>query len=122
MADNERIVILVTRGPDEPELASIAFAMAGGAVASDVEVVMGFQGPAVLLMKKGVAETIAEPEFVPVAQLIETLRGFDAKFLLCTPCAKARGLAPDDFVDGAELVAAGRFIAEVTSATNALVY
>ena len=49
---------MVTHGPDEPELASIPFSMAGGALASDVEVVMGFQADGCLLMKKGVAETV----------------------------------------------------------------
>ena len=43
--------IMVTHGPDDPELATIPFVMAGAAVASDVEVVMGFQGNGVLLVK-----------------------------------------------------------------------
>ena len=30
MADNEKLVITVTHGPDEPELATIPFVMAGG--------------------------------------------------------------------------------------------
>ena len=34
----EKLVIMVTHGPDEPELATIPFVMAGAAVASDVEV------------------------------------------------------------------------------------
>ena len=37
--------------------------------------------------------------------------------------AKDRGIAiPDDLVAGSEVVAAGRFVAEITSATNSLVY
>jgi len=63
MADNEKLVIMVTHGPDEPELATIPFVMAGAAVASDVDVVMGFQGEGCLLMKQDVAEAIEVPSF-----------------------------------------------------------
>ncbi len=118
----EKLVIMVTHGPDDPEMASIPFSMAGGAVASDVEVVMGFQGEGCLLVKKGVAETVVVPEFTPIAQMLPTLKEMGAKFLVCSPCVKSRGLTQSDLIDGAEIVAAARFVAEVTSATNSLVY
>ena len=53
MADQEKLVIMVTHGPDEPELATIPFVMAGAAVASDVDVVMGFQGEGCLTRPEG---------------------------------------------------------------------
>jgi predicted peroxiredoxin len=122
MADNEKLVIMVTHGPDEPELATIPFVMAGAAVASDVDVVMGFQGEGCVLMKQGVAEAIEVPSFTPVRELLKTIKEFGGKLLVCSPCLKNRGLTQDDLVEGAEIVAAGRFVAEVTSATNCLVY
>lgn len=118
----EKLVIMVTHGPDQPELASIPFSMAGGAVASDVEVVMGFQGEGCLLVKRGVAETVSFPEFAPLAALIPTLQEMGASILVCSPSIKSRGLTQDDLIDGAEIVAAGRFVAEITSATSTLVY
>lgn len=118
----EKLVIMVTHGPDEPELATIPFVMAGAAVASDVEVVMGFQGDGCLLCIKGEAEKIAAPEFAPLKGLLDSVLEFGGKLLVCTPCVKNRGIAPEDLVEGAELVAAARFVAEVTSATNSLVY
>lgn len=122
MSETEKLVIMVTHGPDEPELATIPFVMAGAAVASDVEVVMGFQGEGCLLMKQGVAESVVAPEFTPMAELLKTLREFGAKLLVCSPCLKSRGLTQEDLVEGAEIVAGARFVAEVTSATNSLVY
>jgi len=113
---------MVTHGPDEPELATIPFVMAGAALASDVAVVMGFQGDAVRLMAAGVAEGIAAPEFQPLAKLLGDVRDLGAVLLVCSPCLKSRGIAAADLVDGAEIVAAGRFIAEITSATNTLTY
>lgn len=122
MPDQEKLVIMVTHGPDEPELATVPFAMAGAAVASDIEVVMGFQAEGCLLVQKGVAETVQAPEFTPISELLPTIQDMGAKILVCSPCLKKRGLHQEDLVPGAEIVAAARFVAEVTSATNSLVY
>lgn len=122
MADGEKLVFMVTHGPDEAELATIPFVMAAAALASDVAVVMGFQGPAVELVKAGVAETVAAPEFPPLAKLLGDVRELGGQLLVCSPCCKSRGIAATDLVQDAEIVAAGRFIAEVTSATNVLTY
>lgn len=118
----EKLVFMATHGPEDPELATIPFVMAGAALASDVEVVMGFQGPAVELVKCGVAETVQAPEFPPLAKLLADVRDLGAQLLVCGPCIKSREIVPADLVEGAEVVAAGRFIAEITSATNSLVY
>ena len=119
----EKLVFMVTHGPADAELASIPFVMAAAALASDVEVVMGFQGDGVLLMSKGVADTVTAPEFVPLAKLLATVQELGGKLLLCSPCLKSRGIAiPDDLIEGTEVVAAGRFIAEITSANSTLVY
>lgn len=121
MADQEKLVIMVTHGPDDPELAMLPFALAGAAVASDVEVVLGFQGDGCLLVKKGVAETIDVPEFAPLGDLLDVIRELGGQLLACAPSVKSRGLE-DDLVEGTEIVAAARFVAEITSATNSLVY
>ena len=60
--------------------------------------------------------------FPPLAKLLDDVRELGGKFLVCGPCVKSRGIGPDDLIDGAEVVAAARFIAEITSATNSLVY
>jgi predicted peroxiredoxin len=123
MADNEKLVLMVTHGPKDPERATIPFVMAAAALASDVPVVLGFQADGVELVRCGVAETVAAPEFPPLAKLLADIRDLGGTFLVCSPCLKSRGIAaPVDLVEGAEVVAAARFIAEVTSATNALVY
>ncbi len=122
MSDTEKLVFMVTHGPDDPERAIIPFVMAAAALASDVEVVMGFQVDGCLLMRQGVAETVEAPEFTPLTELLKAIREFGGKLLVCSPCLKSRGLTPADLVEGTEIVAAGRFVAEITSATNSLVY
>ncbi len=118
----EKLVVMVTHGPNDPELATIPFVMAAAALASDVEVVMGFQGDGVCLVHKGEAETVQAAEFPPLAKLLDDVKSLGGKLLVCNPCIKSRQIAPADLVEGAEVVAAGRFIAEITSATNALTY
>jgi predicted peroxiredoxin len=122
MAEHEKLVVMVTHGAEDPEVATIPFAMAGAAVASDVDVVMGFQGDGCELVKKGVAETVHADEFAPLGDLLDTIKEMGGQLLVCSPCVKKRGLTEEDLVDGAEIVAAGRFVAEVTSATTSLVY
>ena len=119
----EKLVIMVTHGPEAPERATIPFVMATAAQASEVEVVMGFQADGVELVRTGVAETVEAPGFPPLKKLLDDFRELGGTLLVCGPCLNSRGLkAPDDLVVGAEVVAAGRFVAEITSATNSLVY
>ena len=122
MADGEKLVFMVTHGAAHPEHATIPFVMAGAALASDVAVVMGFQAEGVELMKAGVAETISADGFPPLAKLLADVRELGGKLLVCGPCINNRGIDVRELVEGAEVVAAGRFIAEITSATNSLVY
>lgn len=121
MADPEKLVILATHGPASPELATIPFVMAVAALASDVEVVMGFQGDGVCLMHQGEAETVQAPDFPPLSKLVADFRELGGKTLVCGPCVKSRGIG-DALIDGAEIVAAGRFVAEITSAKACLTY
>jgi predicted peroxiredoxin len=119
----EKLVMMVTHGPDDAELATIPFVMAVAALASDVEAVVGFQADGVRLVVKGIAEHVEAPGFPPLAKLLTDFRELGGTLLVCAPCLKSRGItAPDDLVEGAEVVAAARFVAEITSATNSLVY
>jgi predicted peroxiredoxin len=122
MADTQKLVFMVLHGPDHPEHATIPFVMGCAALASDVEVVMGFQAEGVQLVRAGVADGINAPGFPPLAKLLADYRDLGGKLLVCGPCINSRGIAAADLIEGAEVVAAGRFIAEITSATNSLVY
>ena len=122
MADAEKLVFMVLHGPSHPEHATIPFVMACAALASDVQVVLGFQADGVELVRAGVAESVEAAGFPPLAKLMRDFRELGGTALVCGPCINSRGIGPDDLIEGAEVVAAGRFIAEITSATNSLVY
>lgn len=120
---SEKMVIMVTHGPAEPERATIPFVMATAAQASDVEVVMGFQADGVELVKKGVAEDVCAPAFPPLKTLLEAYLEAGGVLYVCGPCIKARNIDPaTDFVEGAKVVNAATFVKETTEAVTTLVY
>jgi predicted peroxiredoxin len=119
----EKLVLMCTHGPEDPERATIPFVLATAAQASDVEAVMGFQADAVVLMKKGLAEDVCAPGFPPLKDLIDAYVEAGGKFLVCGPCIKSREIDPNtDFIEGAKVVNAATFVKEFTEATNVLVY
>ena len=64
-----------------------------------------------------------EHGFPRLSKLMNDYKELGGKLLVCSPCLKSRGIdAATQLVDNAEVVAAARFVAELTSATNALSY
>ena len=119
--EQQKLMILATHGPDEPERATIPFVMGCAALASDVAVVIGFQADGVCLVHEGEAAKVEAAGFPPLAKLLADFQDLGGTLLVCTPCARSRGIA-DTLIPGTELVAAARFVAEVTSATSTLTY
>ncbi len=113
---------MMTHGPEDAELATIPFVMGCAALASDVDAVIGFQADAVTLMRKGEVDVVQAPEFPPLATLLDNFRELGGKLLVCSPCMKSREITQEDLIEGAEVVAAARFVAEITSSTNSLTY
>ncbi len=109
-------------GRKAPERATIPFAMAVGAQAAGIEVVMGFQVEGVLLLKKGCAEEAAAPGFVPLKDLLEIYTSNGGKLYACGPCVASCGMETKDFINGASVVNAPTFIEQFVTATNVLVY
>ena len=119
---SRKLVFMVTHGPEDPERATIPFVLAVAAQAANVDVVMGFQVEGTLLLKKGCAEEIAAPKFVPLKQLMDIYSSNGGKYLVCGPCVVSRGIETVDLVDGASVVNAPTFVEQFVTATNVLVY
>jgi predicted peroxiredoxin len=123
MADNKKkLVLMATHGPENPELSTIPFVMAVTAVASDVDVLMGFQGNGVMLAVKGTADHVAASGFSPLSDLLKAYLEGGGKMYVCGPCASSRKIAQQDLVQGATIVGAATFVSECVAATNVLVY
>jgi predicted peroxiredoxin len=122
MSTAEKMVIVVTHGPDEAEMATIPFVMAAAAIVSEVEVSMAFQGDGVSLMRAGGTEGVHADGFPPLAELAATVIELGGQMLICAPCLVSRNLEPEDLDPAAEVIGAARLIADVTAATATLTY
>ncbi len=122
MAENEKLVIISTIGDENPEKASLPFVLATAAQASDVEVVVILQSNAVVLAKQGEAAKVNAKDFMPLKDLFEAYVAAGGKFLLCSPCLKARGITKEDLINGSSIIAAGTVVSEVMSAKSVVTY
>jgi predicted peroxiredoxin len=121
MADVEKLVIMTTHGPEDPVRAVIPFVMGVAAVVMDVECIIGFQGTSVELLRDDTADHIEVTGFPPLRTLMDDFVEQGGKLLVCAPCVEARHLVPAEHFQY-ELVLAARFVAEICTATNSLVY
>ena len=122
METNEKIVIISTTGPENPEKATLPFVVATAAQSMDIEVTIILQSEAVLLTKKGEAEKVKAKGLLPLKELLDTFIELEGKLMLCSPCVKERNIKQEELIEGSELIAAGTVVTEVMSATNVVNY
>ncbi|MGO9172552.1 MAG: DsrE family protein [Rhodomicrobium sp.] len=118
----QELVVMVTHGPESPEMATTPFVMAATAIAMNVEVLVGLQASGVFLGMKGTTEHVAAPGFPPLKDLLKTYVESGGKIYVCGPCAGSRAIPQQDLTEGASIVGAATFVTECLSATNVLVY
>ena len=103
MSEKKKLVIVVTNGLDN-ERSSVAWSIANGGVASDMEVTMFLVSSGVDWARKGAADNARpNPLDPPVKDMIQTVVENGGKILACPPCAAVRGYEQDDLVDGVTL-------------------
>ena len=123
MAEQKRkFLVMVMHGPENPEMATLAFMTATAALASNIDVVMGFQSHGAELVKKGVADSIEAPSAPALRDLMKMYLEAGGRMLVCGVCTKARKIAPHDLIGGASIVGAATFVAEAAEATNVFTY
>jgi len=59
---SRKLVFMVTHGPEDPERATIPFAMAVGAQAAGIEVVMGFRLKVCCSSKRAAPKKLPRPD------------------------------------------------------------
>lgn len=101
----DKILIVMTSGPDTPRRCATPFFMATLAAAMDYEVTMFFTIDGTLLLKKGLAKTIfpkAGGKSVE-AFLSEALEA-GVKMTACTASIELHDLAVGDLIEGVKMV------------------
>jgi predicted peroxiredoxin len=100
MEQKQKIVIVITRGLDD-ERSSVAWSIANGAIACDLEVTVFLAASGVDWVRKGAADNARlNPLDPPMREMVGHVISEGAGVLVCPPCAKVRGYAESDLIDG----------------------
>ena len=101
----DKVLIIMTSGPDTPRRCATPFFFATLAAAMDYEVSMFFTIDGTLLLKKGMAETIyPKAGGKPVSEFLKDAMEAGVKFTACTASMELHDLTADDLVEGVKLV------------------
>jgi predicted peroxiredoxin len=122
MVEKRKLVFMVTHGPENPELATIPFVMATTALASEIDVVMGFVANGAFLAMRGMAERVSAPGFPPLKELMDFYAEAGGRLYLCGPCIGSRHIEAHELLENAEIVGAATFVSEYAAASNVVVY
>jgi uncharacterized protein len=103
--ENEKILIIMTSGPDTPRRCATPFFFASLAAAMDYDVTMFFTIDGTLLLKKGMAETVfPKAGGKPVSAFIQDALDAGVSFTACTASTELHDLQPSDLIEQVKMV------------------
>jgi uncharacterized protein len=103
--DDDKVMIIMTSGPDTPRRCATPFFFATLAAAMEYEVTMFFTIDGTLLLKKGMAETVFPKEGgEPVSKFLQDAIDAGVEFTACTASMELHGLNAEDLVDDVKMV------------------
>ncbi|NIS45005.1 MAG: peroxiredoxin [Aliifodinibius sp.] len=107
MSDKKKLVIVITQGFDN-ERASVAWSIANGGIKSGLDVTLFLTSSGVDWVRKGAADPAhLNPFDPPMKEMIQTMIENGSTILVCPPCAKVRGYAEEDLLDGVIITGSG---------------
>jgi predicted peroxiredoxin len=103
--DEDKVMIIMTSGPDTPRRCATPFFFATLAAAMEYEVTMFFTIDGTLLLKKGIAETIyPKSGGEPVSKFIQDALDAGVEFTACTASMELHELQAEDLIDNVKMV------------------
>ncbi len=108
--ESDKILIMVTSGPDTPRRCATPFFMATLAAAMEYDVTMFFTIDGTLLLKKGLAETVfPKAGGKSVAAYLNEALEAGVKMTACTASTELHGLVPEDLIPEVKMVGGASF-------------
>ncbi len=108
--EEDKILIMMTSGPDTPRRCATPFFMATLAAAMDYDVTMFFTIDGTLLLKKGMAATIfPKAGGKSVESYLNEALESGVKMTACTASTELHGLTAKDLIDGVKMVGGASF-------------
>jgi uncharacterized protein len=103
--DEDKVMVIMTSGPDTPRRCATPFFMATLAAAMDYEVSMFFTIDGTLLLKKGLAETIYPKKGgKSVGEFLQEAMEAGVKMTACTASMELHDLTQEDLIDDVKMV------------------
>lgn len=122
MPELKKLTFIVTHADDDPELATLPFALATGGMAMGYQPAIILQGKGVMIALKGFASHIHFEKTNPLKDLVNAYIEAGFKLLVCSPCMEKRKLKEEDLIDGVLVIGAARVIEEISSSDHVLRY
>jgi len=116
------ILVSLASSHTDPDRATVAFVIAGASVASGQDTTVFLSADGAWLGKNGEAEKINEDGFAPLAELRDSFLEAGGTIIVCTPCAKKRGITEDDIVPGAVVAGGAAVVALLVDGASTLSY
>lgn len=113
-------MINLTHSVDDVDRTSVAMVVAGASVASAQETTVFLSSEGTRLAARGVAEDLHEEGFAPLSKLVADYVEAGGTFLVCSPCAKKRGIGEDDLIDGAGIVGGASLVKLLADGASSL--
>lgn len=110
--DEDKVLIIMTSGPDTPRRCATPFFMAQLAAVMESEVTMFFTIDGIKLVEKGVAEEIyPKADGKSVAEFRDGCIEAGVRFVACTAATELHDLTADDLIDGVEMAGGAAMLA-----------
>ena len=108
------MTVFVTSGPDTPQRCATPFYMANIAAAMDNEAEMIFQIDGVLLMKKGVAESLMAKEGGKlIIDFIREAKEAGVEMRVCSAALQLHEMTEDDLIEECDGVVGAAYMVDV---------
>jgi predicted peroxiredoxin len=119
---NKRLGFIVTHAADDPEMATLPFILATGAMTMSVDPVVILQGEGVRMALAGGAEAAAAEGLAPVADLMGAVIAAGHRIMVCSPCLATRGISEDELIEGCYVGGAGIVVQAMLDCENFVRY
>ena len=106
-----------THGREDPERATLPFIAANVAASADQEAIVLLTIEGVWLATKGYADEVHHEGMPPLREVLDSLLASGGQVWACGACTKPRGITDDVMIDGARIISAADFVAEMVGGT-----
>ena len=116
------ILVSLASSHDNTDRATVAFVVASAAAASAQDTTIFLSADGAWLGKKGEADKIHEDGFAPLTDLMAGFVEAGGKIMVCSPCAKKRGITEADLVDGSVIAGGAAVVALMAAGAQTISY